>query len=212
MAPTGWLLAAPVVLAVSGMMVALSARASDGEDLRGGRYTELTDLVRAEEQRAAELTDRLESLQREVETLAAAEAQADAGSPNAVDWAEQLRPIAGLSAVTGPGTTVALDDAPLPAHPLPVRPAVARRSPVVGRDDREAAGRPELHVQLQAAHDLTGWSAMHVDQHGRRVVRRSRIGMGRRPVDRVDDPPVIGRDRQVPGRRQVHVLDVHRPR
>lgn len=116
MAPTGWRLAAPVVLAVSGMMFALSARASDGEDLRGGRYTELTDLVRAEEQRASELTERLESLQREVETLAAAEAQTDGGSPNAVDWAEQLRPIAGLSAVTGPGIAVSLDDAALPAE------------------------------------------------------------------------------------------------
>lgn len=137
MAPTGWRLAAPVVLAVSGMMFALSARASDGEDLRAGRYTELTDLVRAEERRAAELTERIDSLQREVETLAAAEARVDAGSPNAIDWAEQLRPIAGLTAVTGPGVTVSLDDATLPGEGRSMPPNTTYDDFVVHQQDVE---------------------------------------------------------------------------
>lgn len=112
MAVTGWRLAAPAVLAVSGMMFALSAQASDGDDLRVGRYTELSDLVRAEERRTAELTERIETLQREVETLAAAEAAS--GSPTARDQLDELRPMAGMTPVTGPGVTVSLDDAPLP--------------------------------------------------------------------------------------------------
>jgi uncharacterized protein YlxW (UPF0749 family) len=108
---SGWRVAAPIALAASGMLFVVSARAAGGEDLRAG-HSELADLVRAEERRALELGDRLEDLQVEVDELSANEETTATG---ALERVAEVRPAAGLTPVEGPGLTVTLDDAPLPA-------------------------------------------------------------------------------------------------
>ena len=62
-----WRFVAPVALALCGALLATSARAADGNDLRPGQHTELTDLVRAEEQRTEQLVAQVEELSAEVD-------------------------------------------------------------------------------------------------------------------------------------------------
>jgi uncharacterized protein YlxW (UPF0749 family) len=112
----GWRFAAPVALAGCGALLVISARAAGGDDLRPIDHTNVADLVRAEEQRTEELSAELEQLAAEVEALTAE--KGSARSNQLEEQVDQLRSSAGLTAVQGPGLTVTLDDAPLPAGEL----------------------------------------------------------------------------------------------
>ena len=112
----GWRFAAPVALAGCGALLVISARAAGGDDLRPIDHTDVADLVRAEEQRTEELSAELERLATEVEALTAEKGSAK--SDQLEEQVNQLRSSAGLTAVQGPGLTVRLDDAPLPAGEL----------------------------------------------------------------------------------------------
>ncbi|MGH8894855.1 MAG: DUF881 domain-containing protein, partial [Actinomycetes bacterium] len=57
-----WRLAAPLAFAAAGALFATSAGAARGGDLRGGLRSDLTELIRAEEQRAAEVGGRVDRL------------------------------------------------------------------------------------------------------------------------------------------------------
>lgn len=109
-----WRIVAPLVVAAAGVLFVASAGASQGVDLRAGRHTELADLVRAEDRRTRDLTASVEELRAEVDELSAA---AGALSPAGVtqDQLLELEGAAGLTAVTGPGVRVTLDDAAVPA-------------------------------------------------------------------------------------------------
>ncbi len=105
-----WRIALPVACACAGLLATTSMVNARGTDLRGGRHSDLVEIVGAQrdqaqqvrqdarvlQQQIDELTDevdgaRIEDLQREVDALAVP---------------------AGLSPVTGPGLVVTLDDAP----------------------------------------------------------------------------------------------------
>ena len=109
----GWRFAAPVALAGCGALLVISARAADGTDLRPIDHTDVADLVRAEERHTDELTAEHERLSAEVESLTAE--KGNVGSAELQDRVSALRSSTGLTAVEGPGLTVTLDDAPLPA-------------------------------------------------------------------------------------------------
>ena len=106
-----WRLAAPVAFAAAGVLFATSAGVANGGQLRGTR-SDLGDLIRAEQQRADDLTGRVERLRREVE-----DATDRAGAADRRIGAEQRRSrglelAAGTAPVTGPSVTVTLADAP----------------------------------------------------------------------------------------------------
>ena len=106
-----WRVAAPVAFAAAGVLFATSAGAANGGQLRGTR-SDLGDLIRAEQQRADDLTRRVDGLRAEVEA-----ATDKAGADDRRVGAEQRRAqglelAAGTAPVVGPSVTVTLADAP----------------------------------------------------------------------------------------------------
>jgi len=97
---------------LAGLLFAASRNSADGYDLRGGRTTELSGLVRAAEARVAAAEARLAEVSAQAEQLEAAEAGSDAGVQAVRERANALAPVAGLTELTGPGLTVTLADAP----------------------------------------------------------------------------------------------------
>ncbi len=114
-----WRVLVPVTALGAGLLFATSASTAQGTDLRAGRFSQLTELIDAtaagvkrQEQAAAALRAQ----------IADAQAQAAAGSSTVAretELGDRLTGPAGMQAVTGPGITVALDDAPRPATGQP---------------------------------------------------------------------------------------------
>jgi uncharacterized protein YlxW (UPF0749 family) len=124
----------PAVCLIAGVMFATSHQASHGTDLRTAETANLADLVRNAEARVAAEQRTLQSLQVQVD---AATGQAAAGN-SAVAAAQAARqPLerpGGLTAVTGPGLAVVLDD----AHSVPSDPTVDQNQLVVHQSDLQA--------------------------------------------------------------------------
>ncbi|MGH8774494.1 MAG: DUF881 domain-containing protein [Jiangellaceae bacterium] len=131
----GWRFAAPVALALCGALMAISARAADGTDLRPSRNTELSDLVRAQERRGDELAAELERLGAEVEELTAE--KGDVNTDDLQAQIEALEPAAGLTAVHGPALSVTLDDAPLPDDDRELAPGTVLEDYLIHQEDLE---------------------------------------------------------------------------
>jgi uncharacterized protein YlxW (UPF0749 family) len=111
----GWKIAAPIVLALCGLLFVMSAKAAGGDDLRGSDVLELSDLIRAEDRRARELTQEVEELTAEVDALTRAQGSIEADEVQA--QVDALLPIAGAEPVEGPALSVTLDDAnPIPSE------------------------------------------------------------------------------------------------
>jgi uncharacterized protein YlxW (UPF0749 family) len=89
-------------------MIVISATHAQGTDLRPARNTDLVSLVQSQSRHNAELTRQLTSVRRDVDGLAARGTDQSELSP---DVSRESRRV-GLTAVTGPGVTVILDDAP----------------------------------------------------------------------------------------------------
>ena len=107
-----WRVLVPVTALLAGLLFATSAATAAGTDLRGGRRTQLTDLITAERHNVDAQERSAGALRAEV-----ARVQAVAAAGNSQVAAERARGDAvaegaGLVAVTGPGVTVSLDDAP----------------------------------------------------------------------------------------------------
>jgi len=96
------------VCALAGLMIVISAIHAQGTDLRPARNTDLVSLVQSQSRRNAELTHQLTTVRQDVDGLAA---RADEESDLVPDVTRASRRV-GLTAVTGPGITVVLDDAP----------------------------------------------------------------------------------------------------
>ena len=102
----------PVAMAVTGLAVVAGAHTAGGTDLRADRQTRLVDLVVATDATVDGLTDDVDRLRREVDAEAAAQAGGPADELNA--RVSALGSAVGLTAATGPGLRVTLDDAPVP--------------------------------------------------------------------------------------------------
>jgi uncharacterized protein YlxW (UPF0749 family) len=98
------------VLALAGLLFAITATTARGTDLRSAENTRLVDLIHAAQQR----TERAEAtgarLRSEVDRLSVA-AQ-DPATQRVRAEADRLAPTVGLTPVTGAGLTITLDDAP----------------------------------------------------------------------------------------------------
>lgn len=112
--PLYWRLLVPVVFGAAGMLFVTSAATAKGTDLRAGR-SDLGDLIRRQQHALQEQSRQLTALQQEVLRETASEASRDGRVAGAQAAADALAGPAGLQEVTGPGITVALDDAPRPA-------------------------------------------------------------------------------------------------
>jgi uncharacterized protein YlxW (UPF0749 family) len=96
------------VCVFAGWMIMVSALHAKGTDLRPGRNTDLVSLVQSQSRRNTELARQVTVLRKEVDGLAA---RADEQSDFGPELSRQERRV-GLTEVSGPGVTVALDDAP----------------------------------------------------------------------------------------------------
>ncbi|MFB9906576.1 DUF881 domain-containing protein [Allokutzneria oryzae] len=108
----GWRFAVPAVCLVAGLLFAVSRNAADGYDLRGGRTTELSGVVREAESQVGQAQARLGGLRAELERLGAAQEGSDQRVSDARKAADRLGARVGLSPLRGPGLSVSLTDAP----------------------------------------------------------------------------------------------------
>ncbi len=106
-----WRLATPLAFGAAGVLFVTSAGAANGGQLRGGR-DDLGDLIRAEQQRADDLTTRVERLRQAVDDATAGAGAADRRVAAAQRRARAIEFAAGTAAVAGPSMTVTLGDAP----------------------------------------------------------------------------------------------------
>lgn len=106
-----WRILVPVVCLVAGIGFAASARDSGGKDLRNANSS-LADTVRRAEQRVRSADTQVQQLQAEVNATAKAAGRGDSAVAAAQAKVTPLLAPAGLTAVTGPGLEVILDDAP----------------------------------------------------------------------------------------------------
>lgn len=104
-----WRFATPTVLLLSGVLFAVSAKESDGTDLRTGRFTDMASVVEGESRATTALTERVARLNNEIEELSAR--LGDRSVIRAQATVENLADPAGLTPVTGPALEVTLDDA-----------------------------------------------------------------------------------------------------
>jgi uncharacterized protein YlxW (UPF0749 family) len=110
-----WRVLVPVICLVAGFGFAVSARSSRGTDLRAPGTANLVDLVRSAERVARAENARLLALQADVNARTAAAARSNGAVAAAQRATAPLRVPFGLTAVSGPGLVVVLDDAPVSA-------------------------------------------------------------------------------------------------
>lgn len=107
-----WRIVVPVVCAVAGLIFATSAHTANGTDLRSSQSSaNLADLVRAAEVQVNTGTANLTALQRAVSALTDQAGQQNTQVKAAQLAGAPLQAPAGLTAVTGPGIVVVLNDA-----------------------------------------------------------------------------------------------------
>ncbi len=154
-----WRIGTPVVVLLCGGLFVVSAQASEGTDLRPGRYDDLASLVDGESERYQGLTDDVADLTAEVAELTD-QVDDDAVKRLQADVAE-LRDPAGLVKRTGPGVQVTLSDAP--PELLEATKGEARKLLVVHQQDIQAVvnallngGAEAVTIQGQRVISTTG--------------------------------------------------------
>ncbi len=107
-----WTVLLPVVLLLAGMLFATSANTSSGHDLRGGRVDELRQLISARAGEVESAQRRAAALQSQIDDATENHAKSDARLKAPQSEADGLKEPVGMVAVSGPGITVQMDDAP----------------------------------------------------------------------------------------------------
>jgi uncharacterized protein YlxW (UPF0749 family) len=112
---------AAATFGAAGFLGATSAVSAEGTDLRAERQTDVADLARAQVQRNRALDADRSELREEVNGLLNSEL-GGGNADRAQKEAEELAPAAGLTALSGPGVSVTLDDAPVSSRAKDVDP------------------------------------------------------------------------------------------
>jgi uncharacterized protein YlxW (UPF0749 family) len=110
-----WRVLVPLACAAAGLLFAASAQTARGTDLRSPESANLAGLVRTAEGQVSALTTQLGTLQTSVNGLTDAAGQQNSAVAGAQQAGTPLLVPAGLTALTGPGIRVVLDD----AHDVP---------------------------------------------------------------------------------------------
>ncbi|HEX7104947.1 MAG TPA: DUF881 domain-containing protein [Acidothermaceae bacterium] len=111
----GWRWAVPVAALLAGLLFATSANTSHGVDIRVIGHDDGVSFAQRQQRLVIDQTKQLADLQQQVQAATSLAARTDRRVALARDQAEAVADDAGMSPVTGPAVTVALDDAP----PLP---------------------------------------------------------------------------------------------
>jgi uncharacterized protein YlxW (UPF0749 family) len=114
-----WRVLVPVTALVAGLMFATSASTAQGTDLRGGRFSQLTDLISSTQDEVMRAERTASALRAEVDAQSQGAATSSSTVAAEKARADALTGAAGLQAVRGPGLVVSLNDAPRPkdGHP-----------------------------------------------------------------------------------------------
>ncbi len=107
--PLGWRVGVPIACGLAGLLFATSAISADGYDLRSN-ITDLPTLVRDRAASVADLRDQQLQLRQQINALTGS--VSNEAMTSARRKVAALTPVAGLTAVKGPGLRVVLDDAP----------------------------------------------------------------------------------------------------
>ncbi|HSV67656.1 MAG TPA: DUF881 domain-containing protein [Mycobacteriales bacterium] len=102
----------PVACLLAGMLFSTSAETAKGTDLRPDRRPDLASLIADTERKVAGYSDRVTTLEDQIDTLEMASAKDDRRVSAERARAGGLESPVGLRAVHGPGLSVVLDDAP----------------------------------------------------------------------------------------------------
>jgi len=132
--PDLWQVLVPVIAIAAGLLFATTAHTARGTDLRSAGNSNIAELIRGAEQSVSSYSAQLNTLQSEVAAQTNVLAQSDAGIAAINDHAKHLIVPVGLSAMTGPGLSVTLDD----AHGTPTDPNVNLNRLVVHQSDMQA--------------------------------------------------------------------------
>ena len=103
-------IAAIVAFAAAGFLLAASTLTANGSDIRVERPAELRDLVRNEAVKIDRIENELVDIQNQIQKISNSSARTQI--ENTKQKIEQLSPVAGFTAMSGPGLTVVLNDAP----------------------------------------------------------------------------------------------------
>jgi uncharacterized protein YlxW (UPF0749 family) len=101
-----------VAAALAGLLFATSAYTARGTDLRSSGRSRLTELIASQQRRVASLEGTAGRLRGEVDKATAGAALGNGAVRDITAANDTLGVPVGLSALTGPGVTVSLDDAP----------------------------------------------------------------------------------------------------
>jgi uncharacterized protein YlxW (UPF0749 family) len=102
----------PVVAAAAGLLLATSAVTARGTDLRSSRTLQVSQLITRQQRTLAVLTRQENDLRLRISAATALAAVGDRRVRDLRTAADRLAAAAGLTPVTGPAVTVALDDVP----------------------------------------------------------------------------------------------------
>jgi uncharacterized protein YlxW (UPF0749 family) len=116
----GWRLSVPVACAFAGLLGVTSMINAHGTDLRGGRNTDLVQIVSSQRARVQQLRDETRSLQAQIDGLS--KSVSGSKTRQLQRRLRRLEAPAGMLAMAGPGLTVTLDDAPRGEAPAGVDP------------------------------------------------------------------------------------------
>lgn len=102
----------PVTVAAAALLLVASAITARGTDLRSSSTLQVSQRITLAERDVTSLTRQLDALRRQISSATAAAARSDQRVRAAQAAAARLAAAAGLTAATGPGVSVALDDVP----------------------------------------------------------------------------------------------------
>jgi uncharacterized protein YlxW (UPF0749 family) len=107
-----WRAMVPVVAVAAGLLLATSAVTARGTDLRSSRTLQVSQLITRQQRTLAVLTRQENDLRQRISAATALAAVGDGRVRDLRTAADQLAAAAGLTPVSGPAVTVALDDVP----------------------------------------------------------------------------------------------------
>ena len=109
---SGWSVGVPLITLAAGLLFTTTATTAGGTSLREDRRPELAQLIEDRRDRVTASQERAAGLRDQVEQQTAALGGSDSRVAAQRQRAEASQEAAGFTALTGPGITVELDDAP----------------------------------------------------------------------------------------------------
>jgi uncharacterized protein YlxW (UPF0749 family) len=109
---TGWRLLVPVTAGLAGLLLATSAVTARGTELRASRALDVSELIQRQQRALGQLTHDEASLRAQISAATKTAAAGNGSIRRLRRQAARLLGPAGLTALTGSGLSVSLDDAP----------------------------------------------------------------------------------------------------